>query len=372
MAGTASVVAKRVGRGLLMQHLEGPSFLPVVESTNAARAVLPESVGVTTTAAGIGIFAGAVAATVAVTARLGRQTSAASTSLAPRPAVGSAVAWSGFLPVGDGWISLALATREERERAERCIGWLTGRERALEALRHADLDPARAAAALQEWGIAAAVATVAGEESERRQTRVTALDVWLQELGLRPSTALAGVRVVDCGLLVSSPWASALLAHLGARVIAVAHPVRAASRRYGPVPLELDLTSSSGRNSFATMCRNADVVVDNFRPRVWPNLGFDPIAVGARRHLTLPAYASVDPRSNLRLYGFQLEACYGVGHVPSGRVHRPLRAPESALLDHAVGFAGAVAAVGALLQDRVGRIAVTHESLIRLATDGST
>ncbi|HVN83668.1 MAG TPA: CoA transferase [Candidatus Binatia bacterium] len=108
--------------------------------------------------------------------------------------------------------------------------------------------------------------------------------------------ALSGVRVVECGDLVAAPYASKLLADLGAEVIKVEPLAGDSSRRRGPFPggrpdpnasglyiylntnkrsITLDLTTTRGRELFGTLIDRADIFVHNAPPAEMASLGFD-------------------------------------------------------------------------------------------------
>ncbi|MGH7787389.1 MAG: CoA transferase, partial [Candidatus Binatia bacterium] len=100
--------------------------------------------------------------------------------------------------------------------------------------------------------------------------------------------ALAGLRVLECGQMVSAAYATKLLADLGAEVIKVEPPEGDASRRRGPFPrgeahpersglflylntnkrsVRLDLDTADGRTAFDALARRADLFVHNLAPR---------------------------------------------------------------------------------------------------------
>lgn len=178
--------------------------------------------------------------------------------------------------------------------------------------------------------------------------------------------SLAGSRVVDVGVLISAPFACAILAALGATVTAVAHPARAASRWYGPVPLPVDLETVAGRTEFQHLCAEADLVVDNFAPGVWSRLGMDPVGIGARAHVSLPAFPRGDPRRSYRAYGSQTGSLFGVDHAPASDAGSPSAGPASGLMDHCVGAVAAIRCIAALTGRRPGRSEVTHAEIASL------
>jgi formyl-CoA transferase/CoA:oxalate CoA-transferase len=102
---------------------------------------------------------------------------------------------------------------------------------------------------------------------------------------------LAGIRVLDFTIAQQGPYATALLADLGAEVIKVEQPgqgevgrtiARDPETRYsyyflainrGKKGVTVDLKSARGRDLVLRLARACDVVVENFRPGVMERLG---------------------------------------------------------------------------------------------------
>ncbi|MBV6417632.1 MAG: Succinyl-CoA--L-malate CoA-transferase beta subunit [Steroidobacteraceae bacterium] len=112
--------------------------------------------------------------------------------------------------------------------------------------------------------------------------------------------ALAGIKVVDFGQMVSAPFCAKLMGDYGADVIKVEPPAGDAARRAGPFPGDVahpeksglyfinntnkrgvtcDVSVREGRELFARLLRWADILIENHLPRqmrAW-NLTFDEV-----------------------------------------------------------------------------------------------
>jgi crotonobetainyl-CoA:carnitine CoA-transferase CaiB-like acyl-CoA transferase len=97
--------------------------------------------------------------------------------------------------------------------------------------------------------------------------------------------ALSGITVIDLSRLLPGPYCTMILADHGARVIAVEDP-RYKDRGETVYPvyrnkshMTLNLKSDAGREIFFRLVKDADVVVEGFRPGVVTRLGVDYAAV---------------------------------------------------------------------------------------------
>jgi CoA:oxalate CoA-transferase len=102
---------------------------------------------------------------------------------------------------------------------------------------------------------------------------------------------LDGVRVLELARFQAGPRGGMLLADLGAEVIKIEPPGGEETRRHPPVvrgqsvyfsvynrgkkSVCLDLRSARGKEIFAALVPQADVVLENFRPGVMAAMGFD-------------------------------------------------------------------------------------------------
>ncbi len=176
---------------------------------------------------------------------------------------------------------------------------------------------------------------------------------------------LSDVRVLDLGMVWAGPYCGRLLAGLGAEVIKVEGPARPDGTRgavssqcdgifadlnEAKVSLVIDLATSAGRDALSRLVARSDALIENFSPRVMPNLGLDHATLSSVNRslvmLSMPAFGTEGPWANYVAYGSGLELATGLA-VP-GIDAWPGVAPV-AYLDYLAGAYGAVATVAALL-----------------------
>jgi crotonobetainyl-CoA:carnitine CoA-transferase CaiB-like acyl-CoA transferase len=156
---------------------------------------------------------------------------------------------------------------------------------------------------------------------------------------------LAGTRVVDFSLYLPGPYATRLLADLGAEVIRVEPPAGDPVLHFMPGAYEwlnrgkrairVDLKSSAGSELVDRLLRTADVVVEAFRPGVADKLGIGPDRATALRpgviFCSLSGYGQTGPNRDRPGHDIGYEASGGgyaavlaagerptVPHLPAG------------------------------------------------------
>ncbi len=120
---------------------------------------------------------------------------------------------------------------------------------------------------------------------------------------------LSGITVVDLSRILAGPYATFLMAEMGARVIKVEPPAPGDdARAYGPYvngvstyfasinrgkeSISLDLKSAKDKAIFEKLLERADVIVENFRPGTMEKLGYGWEVLHARYPKLIYAAAS--------------------------------------------------------------------------------
>ncbi|MEN9807843.1 MAG: hypothetical protein RL756_2363 [Pseudomonadota bacterium] len=184
---------------------------------------------------------------------------------------------------------------------------------------------------------------------------------------------LSGFRVIDLSAVVSGPLTAALLADQGADVIKIERTGAGDIQRHvgskrngfsgffhvinrGKRSLALDLGTPEGRDVVHALARDADVVVQNFRPGVADRLGVGYAALAERNprlvYLSISGFGQTGPRAGERAYDPIIQSYAGLTEV-QGRIH--LDHPEQPeqvnmlLLDKLTAWTGCQAITAALL-----------------------
>lgn len=181
------------------------------------------------------------------------------------------------------------------------------------------------------------------------------------------SGPLKGLRVLDVATLFAGPVIATLLGDFGADVIKVEHP-RGDGQRYmgwqkngtclwwtflgrNKRSVTLDLHKEEARELLLELVRDADVMIENFRPGTlegW-GIGYDKLSE-VNPHLVLvrvTAFGQTGPYSNRPGFGTLAEAMSGFAHI-NGYPDGPPTLPPFALGDAVSGLFGTSAVMFAL------------------------
>lgn len=92
---------------------------------------------------------------------------------------------------------------------------------------------------------------------------------------------LAGVKVIDFSRVIAAPAVSKVLALFGADVLRISsdelpeYPATMPDLQTGKRDANLNLKTTEGKESFAALVKDADILVDGYRPGALGRLGFD-------------------------------------------------------------------------------------------------
>lgn len=162
---------------------------------------------------------------------------------------------------------------------------------------------------------------------------------------------LAGIRVVDLTSNIAAPFASVVLADLGADVVHIESPSGDDSRRMAPRIgdvsaywqvvnrnkriIQLDIRDPGDRAQLETLISQSDVFVSNLRPQKLAKAGLDSESLLRTHpqliHASLSAYGHVGEEKDRAGYDAVLQARTGIAQVTGTYDGPPVRAGVSVL-----------------------------------------
>lgn len=190
-----------------------------------------------------------------------------------------------------------------------------------------------------------------------------------------PSTALRGLKVVECATVIAAPLCGRMLADFGAEVIHVEAPIKGDHLRTfgftvdGINPwwksyarnkklITLDISRPKGREVLFDLLKDADVFIENFRPGRLDQWGIrfeDLQEINPRLiMLRMTGYGQTGPYASQPGFGTLMEAMSGFAEM-TGEADGPPTLPQFALADSCAGLYAAMATMFAVYhRDVVG------------------
>lgn len=204
------------------------------------------------------------------------------------------------------------------------------------------------------------------------------------------SAALDGIRILDLSTVVMGPWASQMLADMGADVIKVESPQGDVTRQMGPArnagmaavflcinrnkrSIVLDLQQPAGREALLKLAREADVLLHNLRPSAAEKLGitYDVFEKENPKLIYCAAYGfrKDGPLANKPAYDDVIQAASGLSDLVSAISDQPRFVP-SIVADKTTAYAVVSGILGALFQrTRTGRGQALEVSMFETLVD---
>jgi crotonobetainyl-CoA:carnitine CoA-transferase CaiB-like acyl-CoA transferase len=189
---------------------------------------------------------------------------------------------------------------------------------------------------------------------------------------MAPSAPLAGVRVLDLSRVLAGPWATQLLADLGAEVIKIERPGAGDdTRHWGPPFLHdaagrnldaayfhstnrgktsraVDITTPTGQAEIRALVAEADVVIENYKVGGLVKYGLDPASLRTLNPRLIVAsitgFGQTGPYAPRAGYDFIIQAMGGIMSLTG----EPDGAPQKAGIAYADIFTGVYTAVAIL------------------------
>ena len=155
-----------------------------------------------------------------------------------------------------------------------------------------------------------------------------------------PSAPLSGVRVLDLSRVLAGPWATQLLADLGAEVIKIERPGAGDDTRHwgppfttrtdgapgdaayflcanrGKQSVALDIASPGGADIIRRMAADTDVVVENFKTGGLKKYGLDHDSLKAVNpklvYCSITGFGQTGPRAHQAGYDYMIQAMGGL------------------------------------------------------------
>ncbi|MDA0991493.1 MAG: CoA transferase [Verrucomicrobia bacterium] len=184
---------------------------------------------------------------------------------------------------------------------------------------------------------------------------------------------LHGIRVLDLSRLVAGNMLSLQLADFGADVIKIEPPAGDPLREWKEAgqslywktysrnkrSVALNLRADADRAAFWALIRQADVLIENFRPGTLEDMGYGPdqmlVANPGLIVTRISGFGQTGPYASLPGFGTLVEAMSGFAHRTGFSDREPVL-PPLALADMIAGMQGAFAVVTALFARQRGEV----------------
>jgi len=178
---------------------------------------------------------------------------------------------------------------------------------------------------------------------------------------------LEGIRVIDAGTLFAGPWIATYMGDFGAEVIKIEHPKGDSLRNFASMKdgvslwwkltsrnkksVTCDISAPEGQEIARRLCREADVLIENFRPGTMERWGLGWEALHALNPrlvmVRTSGFGQEGPYAKRPGFGTLAEAMSGFAHI-TGQPDGPPTLPPFALADGISALCGTYAAMMAL------------------------
>lgn len=198
-------------------------------------------------------------------------------------------------------------------------------------------------------------------------------------------TPLSGIKVIDASTIIAGPLCCQILGDFGADVLKIEHPtkpdgLRGHGHQKDGHPLwwkevsrnkrgiALSLSAPGGADALKALVRDADVLVENFRPGTLERWGLSPAELHAVNPglviVRITGFGQTGPYASRAGFGTLAESMSGFAHL-TGPADAPPSLPAFGLADSICGIAASSATVMALRhRDNTGEGQVVDMSIL--------
>ncbi len=191
---------------------------------------------------------------------------------------------------------------------------------------------------------------------------------------------LSHIRVLDLGRIMAAPWATQILADMGADVIKIERPGAGDdTRAWGPPFLQdengaptkesgyylsvnrgkrsvtIDMAKPQGQAVIRKLAEQSDIVIENFKVGALARYGLDAVALRAIKpsliYCSVTGFGQDGPRRDQAAYDFAIQAMGGLMSITGERDHLPGGGPQKVglpIVDLMTGMYAAVSMLAAL------------------------
>jgi crotonobetainyl-CoA:carnitine CoA-transferase CaiB-like acyl-CoA transferase len=181
---------------------------------------------------------------------------------------------------------------------------------------------------------------------------------------------LAGIRVLEAGHILAGPYATMLLADLGAEVIKIEPPTGDLSRQVSDAyfasinrnkrSLCLDLTTADGRRRLGELAAESHALLVNLKPSVIHRLGltYDSLRRWNERIVCVAITGYGLDAGDEPAFDYVVQAATGVAAL-TGDPAGPPTLPGYSAADNSAGLAAALGLLAQIVSGRGGQVEVT-------------
>ena len=181
---------------------------------------------------------------------------------------------------------------------------------------------------------------------------------------------LAGIRILEVGTMLAGPYATMMLADLGAEVIKIEPPGGDISRQVGDSYFAslnrgkrsvcLDLTADEGRQSLGELVARSDALLVNLKPSAIRRLGltYDALRRWNERIVCVALTGSGLAGGDDPAFDYVIQAATGVAAL-TGDPEGPPTLPGYSAADNSTGLTAALGLLAQIVSRRGGQVEVS-------------